>query len=206
MSFDLDQFLTSGQIEDYCLGNLSEREQLEVEATCAQYPAAKAALLAAQTRVFELARSQALEAPELLNEIFSAIDHERGIRHLKLNDDQKLDHFSAISSVSDITDWARLTESISAPDEIALHMHELYSGKEGELHVIWLRTGLDPEIHTDELESILVLEGHCTGYLGNEAIAIRPGDFIEIPLHAEHSLKVESDFPAKLILMRRKVA
>ena len=58
------------------------------------------------------------------------------------------------------------------------------------------------EVHTNELESFLILEGTCDITIGEEVHHLVTGDFISIPLHIGHSLIVTSNIPCKVILQR----
>ena len=56
------------------------------------------------------------------------------------------------------------------------------------------KTGVDDEVHVNEKESFLVLEGECECYVGDNVYRLGPGGFIEIPLHEHHNVKVISEY------------
>jgi quercetin dioxygenase-like cupin family protein len=67
-----------------------------------------------------------------------------------------------------------------------------------------LKEGAPPEIHTDEHEKFLVVEGSCNFTIGTDVHALQSGDYLSIPLHVHHEAKVTSDIPCKIILQRVK--
>jgi hypothetical protein len=44
-------------------------------------------------------------------------------------------------------------------------MHTLEENEERELFVAWVKEFIPEEVHTDVLESFLILEGSCTCYI-----------------------------------------
>ncbi|MBI3519835.1 MAG: cupin domain-containing protein [Bacteroidetes bacterium] len=68
--------------------------------------------------------------------------------------------------------------------------------------IAWIKKMTPFEIHHNELERFLILEGTCDITIGEEVHHMSAGDFIAIPLYIGHSLIVTSDIPCKVILQR----
>ena len=58
------------------------------------------------------------------------------------------------------------------------------------------------EVHHDEYEKFLIVEGTCTITIGDEVHNLVPGNFLSIPLYKNHTVTVTSLIPCKIILQR----
>lgn len=203
---DIKAYLDSGILEDYCLHLLSAQEAATVEDNVAKYPEIRAALLQLQDGIAGFVAQYERTPSTGVDGLMAALSTDRKLEALSLTSDQRLASFVPIHSGSDHLKWERLVKDLSPPEDFALHAHPLYQGEEGSLMVVWIDKSLPPESHADLYESFLLLEGYCSGKLGDQELEIRPGSFLNIPLDTEHSLEVLSDRPAKLILMRKRVA
>lgn len=65
--------------------------------------------------------------------------------------------------------------------------------------VIWVKDTVRTHRHEDHSESLLVMEGTGTFYMGNQVFEIKPGDFISIPRKTWHAVKVTSTEPLKVL-------
>ena len=50
------------------------------------------------------------------------------------------------------------------------------------------------EMHDDIAESFFILKGRCTCTIGDEQVTLNPGDHLDIPLHVNHDVKLESPY------------
>ena len=58
------------------------------------------------------------------------------------------------------------------------------------------------EIHTNEFERFLIVEGSCDIQIGETVHQLQAGDFLSIPLFENHFVTVTSSIPCKVILQR----
>jgi mannose-6-phosphate isomerase-like protein (cupin superfamily) len=70
--------------------------------------------------------------------------------------------------------------------------------------IVWLKAGAPPEVHTDEYEKFLIVEGTCDLTIGESVNNLQRGDFLSVPLHISHNVRVTSAIPCKIILQRVK--
>ena len=61
---------------------------------------------------------------------------------------------------------------------------------------------MNQEVHDDEFEKFMVVEGTCTITIEENKHELHPGDFLSIPLYKNHFVKVTSDIPCIVILQR----
>lgn len=71
--------------------------------------------------------------------------------------------------------------------------------------IVWLKYGAPAEMHTNEYEKFLIVEGSCDLTIGTTVHHLNAGNYLSIPLHISHDVKVTSDIPCKLILQRVNV-
>ena len=203
--FDLKAYLDSGIIENYCLGLTSAAEAAQLEAHCLKYREVQEALTLAQENLeqyfwaYQKDAKQGVE-DDLLKNVED--DYDLSISQLSASN-AKMDKFIPISTHSDYQKWLKLTEELQPPAQFDIHFHELYRDQKNLLCVVWIKDFIPEEKHDTLMESILCLEGTCEGTLNNCKIPLQAGDFWQVPLHAEHTLKVTSETPVKLILMRQ---
>lgn len=72
--------------------------------------------------------------------------------------------------------------------------------------IVWIRDRTDYEVHKDEYERFLIVEGTCDIIAGEETHSLMAGDFFAVPLHTPHMLTVTSPGPCKAVLQRLSVA
>ena len=202
---DVSKYLTSGIIEDYCLGRLSRQETEEFEGYCKLYPELKTALNQSQKSIEQyLSNFEKTPLPNVMGNILEGIENSILLDQVSLNSKNKrLPKFIPISKFSKVQKWQQLTKELEPPEQFDIHYHELYQDTKNLLAVIWIKTGVPEEEHHDLLESIFLLNGECSGFLKGKKIDLKTGDFWQVPPHSKHSLKNSGSTPVKLILMRQ---
>ncbi|MEL6142982.1 MAG: cupin domain-containing protein, partial [Bacteroidota bacterium] len=196
----------SGIIEDYCLGLATPAEADQLVAYCGIHPRLKKVLEETQAKLEMYITQYAISAPTgTLGSIIDKVTQDLTLEQATLSNEQGLATFIPISRHSDYRKWQRLTQDLQPPNEFAIHFHELYRDAECFLSVVWIKDQIPAEVHHELLESILCLEGTCTGELADQTIPLQAGDYWDVPLHTSHELRVTSEEPVKLILMRRMV-
>ena len=205
---NIEKYLDSGIIENYCLGLASPEEVQQLEAYCTEYEEIRTALEEAQEAlenyVWEFEKTPPAKA---LDNILANIQKDTLLDGLKLSENSgKINRFIPISAHSDYRKWQNLTRDLKPPKDFYIHTHELYNDSKNALYVVWIKDRIPEEEHDDLLESVLLLEGDCEGILENDKVFLTEGDFWQVPLHTNHQLKVCSNHPVKLILTRQVVA
>ena len=203
MKLDLQQYLSSGIIELYCLGLASAAEAKQLEQLCAQYPAVRSELRAVRQSLLGLARLYEQPPPaNIKDKIFQRLEKQELDKSL-LADNHTLARFIPISRHSDPHQWQNLIGHITPPDDFDnIHFHPLFDDGSRQLYIAWARQGIPDEVHHDIIEKFLVLEGACTCRLGHDRVELTPGSFLEIPLRIVHNLRVTSPAPVKVILTK----
>ena len=68
--------------------------------------------------------------------------------------------------------------------------------------IVWLKDYAPHEVHDNEYERFLIVEGTCNIIVAGEVNELVAGDYFAIPLHKNHTVNVTSSIPCKVILQR----
>lgn len=199
---DVEQFLASGRIEEYCLGLLSAAETEEVLQLSFLYPTVRQAIESAQKTLEDYAADNALPPrPTLKSRVMLSLGRLGEPAAFDLN------QLPLLNAYSDAEQWQRTVAAIEPTRPFNnLYSHTLQDSDRVTQFLVWVRREIRPEDHHEERESFLILEGDCECRLGNETVRLSAGDFLEIPLDTEHRLTVLSEIPVKAVIQRLKAA
>ena len=197
----IKNYINSGILEYYILGLTNEQETIEVENKAKLHQEI-------QLEIDQIARAlvqfSSAIAPvpnaTLRTSILGTIEY---MERKKQGED---DFFPPIlnkkSKISDYNFWILKPEMQLADDYIDSYTKIIASNKIATTMIVWLTTVAQPEVHHHQLERFLIIEGSCEITIGTALNYLNKGDYIEIPLHVEHHLKVTSTIPCKVILQR----
>ena len=194
------EYIDSGILEQYVLGTASSDESREVEMMAAADPAIREEIETICETLEAIAMANAVEPnPVIKVFLMAAIDYSERIKNgepvsapPQLNENSKL---------SDYTDWLNRNDMVSPGTEDIFAKIIGYTA-EATTAIIWLKDYTPPEVHSNEYERFLIVEGTCNVTVGDEVNQLVPGDYFAIPLHKSHWVKVTSSMPCKIILQR----
>ena len=200
MGFDLKYYLESGIIEDYCLEALSESETKDVFRLSTEFPEIKKAILECQNTLEKFAKTQSELPPlELKNKLLAVIDN------LLLEESISTENPPLISKYSNSKLWLDFAKPLLPVDAIDdIHLQVLKDDANVFLTVIWTKTDILSEIHENEQESFLILEGECECFVGNKRYVLGPGDYFEVPMFTSHNVNLLT--PKVLAILQRIAA
>lgn len=187
---NIEDSLNQGLLQDYCLGLLADPEKEMVEGMVKLYPEVKAALLAMQQGL----ENYVVEKPiwrkgAMRNKIWETLEN------IKTEEKKDINDLPLINKYSDHKIWL---EMVAPMLPARLEEDTFLAPIQANEHVLQLVTksiiGHPEEIHTDMIESFLILEGDCICQIGDKFIPLTAGGFIEIPLFEKHNVKVLSPY------------
>ncbi len=198
---NLESFLESGILEMYVLGLTSEEESREVVKMAAVYKEVRKELDAITETLKIYAESKANFINGTIKPMMLAsIDYEERLKSGEqptfpaiLNDDSK---------ISDYSEWLNREDMVMPEDFNGTHVKIIGYTPEASTAIVWIQDETPYEVHTDEHEKFLILEGTCDIDIDGTIHSMIPGNYLSIPLHAGHVVKVTSQTPCKLILQR----
>jgi mannose-6-phosphate isomerase-like protein (cupin superfamily) len=177
------KYIESGVLESYCLGLLSEEDEAFLFQMTVLYPEVKAELDAVEAAVEKIAMANAVEPPILVR--------QKVLLALGFTESLNIDELPVISQSTDPEPWLSVFAHL-IPDELSEDFvsHLLRDDEQVQQTLVITKTNVPEEEHGDFLESFYILEGRCECTIGNNHFALGPGDFIEIPLHIKHDIKL----------------
>lgn len=232
---NLKEFIASGILEIYVLGETSDEEDAEVLIMSSKFPAEIAhEILEISTALEYFALENAVEpSAKLRDSVFSkfsefgetsgddiskkndALGREReAIKKRNLATDKsnagakktprpaseipRLTHFSRIE---DYTDWFD-PEDLITPEGFEGRRVKLLGATPEMTTLLICATAIEGEVHHDQYERLLVIEGTCEIIVEHKVFSFGKGDFIDIPLHKWHDVVIPHGIPCKAILQK----
>ncbi len=188
---DVKKFIHSGILEEYVLGLLSETEAAYVTKVAMLFPSIKRELTAIEESLEQLAADNAVEpAPQTKLKILKSIGFA----------DHHINYMSAITNDTDLQPWLTVTAHLiaEAPQEYVA-FHQLRQDEHLRQLLVIARVDIPEEDHDTYVESFFILKGYCECTVGDELFQLGPGDFLEIPLHVKHNIKLTSPYVAAVL-------
>jgi mannose-6-phosphate isomerase-like protein (cupin superfamily) len=184
------EYIDSGVLYDYCINELSDQQRLEVELMCAQFPEIQKELTSLQGALGNFAGASAITpAPAMQENIWSKLDN---INRENTGDIKQL---PIINKYSDYNNWKKIVLSFMPADLTTERTIKTIRDSGGVTQMlVFTRTDVEEEVHENEQESFIILEGECECHIGNQTYRLGPGAFLEIPLHATHNVRVISPY------------
>jgi quercetin dioxygenase-like cupin family protein len=181
---NIEAYIESGTLYNYCLGILSNEEMASVEMICAQYPEIKKELTELEDLFAKYGQlAAAAPVPTLEQNIWSTLDNINKERHGDLS------NLPIINKYSDYQHWKRIVQPL-LPAEINSEKIAILQANEKITQVLFVSgTAIPDETHEHERESFIVLEGECECCIDGQPIRLGPGGFIEIPMYTHHDVK-----------------
>lgn len=198
---NLIEYIESGIIESYVMGLTTEEETNQIEALAIKHIEIADAIEEYSKELEKICISTG-ETPDPITKPFvmASYDYMSRLEHGELPSEPPI--LSPSSTIADYNKW------ILRPDLSINEIKEEVFAKiigftpTAITAIVWLQDMAPQEIHHAEYERFLIIEGTCDIKIGEDIHSLSPGDFLEIPLHVTHSVKVTSLVPCKVLLQR----
>ena len=199
---DVREFIESGILELYVLGDTDAEQTRDVERMAATHEEVRAELKEISEAVEAYATAHALEPnPTLKPFLLGTIDYMTRMANGEQPTVPPL--LTERSRVDDYAEWLNRDElQLREPLRDGALVRIIGHTPEATTAIVWLKEGAPPETHTAEHEKFLVVEGTCDITINEKVHSLSAGDVLIIPLHATHWVRVTSDTPCKIILQR----
>jgi mannose-6-phosphate isomerase-like protein (cupin superfamily) len=197
----ITEFMQSGLLELYIMGSASPEEAEEVEQMAAAHPEIRQELEAISQTMEDYAQAHAVKPKATLKPlILATINYLERLR----NGEPAVTPptLTPISTIADFAPWLNRPDMVLPADAEAIHAKIIGANPEATTAIVWLTGIAENEIHHDEYERFLIIEGSCAITAGEEVHHLAAGDYYAVPLHTRHMVKVTSAFPCKVILQR----
>lgn len=197
----ITEFMQSGLLELYVMGSTSPEEAEEVEQMAAAHPEIRQELEAISHTMEDYAQAHAVKPKATLKPlILATINYLERLKNGEAAVEPPT--LTPASTIADYASWLNRSDMILPADAEAIHARIIGASAGATTAIVWLTGIAENEVHHDEYERFLIVEGSCNIIAGEEVHHLIPGDFYAVPLHTPHLVKVTSSFPCKVILQR----
>lgn len=194
------EFIESGILEQYVFGTASTAEIKEVEKRAAADPFIQQEIDAISETLEKHAMANAIAPDPIIRPfLMASINYEERIKNGEPVTEPPL--LNENSKIADYDAWLSRTDMVSPGTDDVFARIIGYTPKLISA-IVWIKKYAPHEVHDDELERFLIVEGTCEIIVEDEVNKLVPGDYFSIPLHKNHMVKVTSSIPCKVILQR----
>ena len=197
----IKEYIESGILESYVLGITNAEESAEVEEMAATYNEIRTEINLIRESIEKYAQLYEIEPPITIQPfLIATIDYTERLRNGEPVAVPPILYEG--SAASDYDDWLKAEAAVLPDDFENLHARIIGYTQEAITAIVWIKEFAPPEVHTDELEKFLIVEGTCDIIIGEDVHPLVPGSVLSIPLFIRHEVKVTSAVPCKVILQR----
>lgn len=195
------EFITSGILELYVLGQTTPEEHIEVETMSALYPEVKQEILEISKALEQYALENPLTPDPVIKPFLMAtIDYSDRMQNGEVFSSPPV--LSPDSRIADYEAWISREDMVPPAEYDDIYAKILSYTPEVITAIVWLKVIAPQEVHDHEYEKFLVLEGTCDITIGKDVYSLKRGDYLSIPLYQHHHVTVTSSTPCKVILQR----
>jgi len=195
------EYIESGQLELYVMGMLEPEECREAERMIALYPEVRDEVEQITKALKAYAEEEAgAPHPAIKPLLMATIDYSE---RLQAGEPQAFPPvLNENSTLADYAEWLNREDLRRPGDFTDLYAKIIGYTPEMTTAIVWINSMAPHEVHDDEYEKFLIVEGTCDILIGDKTYRLVPGDYLSIPLHEGHEVKVTSAVPCKVILQR----
>jgi len=201
MKEEVQQFLGSGILELYVAGQASPEQIAEVETMLAVHNEVRMELDAIEAALELLAFENAVQPDPIIKPFLMAtVDYTTRLQNGEAPAFPPV--LTEHSTVADYAEWLDRPDMV-LPEYFA-DIHAKLIGYTPQLisAIVWIKEMAPQEVHDNEYEKFLIVEGTCDIQIEEDIHHLVPGDYLTIPLHKKHHVRITSDIPCKVILQR----
>ncbi len=198
---NIREYIKTGILEMYVLGQTSDEENLEIAALSKIYPEIKTEIdeITASFIAYSESTVGAVN-PSVKPMLLATIDYTERLRAGEAPTFPPI--LNANSKISDFEEWTNRADMMDPKHFEDIYVKIIGYDSQANTAIVWIKGATPYEIHTDEYEKFLILDGSCDIVTDSETYSLLPGDYKSIPLHEGHVVKVTSTTPCKVILQR----
>ncbi|KAA3437706.1 cupin domain-containing protein [Rufibacter hautae] len=197
----INDYIESGILELFVMGVTSPEETEEVEQMAAAHPEIRQEIEQIRQSIETYAVAHSVEPqPTVKPLVLATIDYM-----VRLQNGEPVSsppNLSPESKVEDYAAWLNREDMKRPSPSEDIYVKIIGYNPSTTTAIVWLENVADEEIHHDEYERFLIVEGTCTITVEDQDNYLTPGSYFQIPLHKKHKVKVTSQIPCKVILQR----
>lgn len=197
----VNAFMASGILEAYILGLTSNEENFEVETMAAEHKEVRLSLNVFEEKLEKLSFADAIAPPQLVKTmVMASIDYMA-----RLENGEEVTYPPILrkgAKIIDYASWLNRPDMLAPPDYKDVYAKIIGNTPQMTTAIVWITKMTVSEVHDDEFETFLIVEGSCNITIGTAVHKLVPGDFLAIPLFQPHHVTVTSKGACKAVLQR----
>lgn len=198
---NIAEYIQSGILEAYVFGNTNIEETEEVEEMARAYEGVRKKIDEISATIEKYAFDNAIKPAETVKAFLMAtIDYTERLKNGEEPTNPPVLHEG--SKISDYSSWLDRPDMFLPNDFNSLYAKIIGYTPKVTTAIVWIKEIAEQEVHDDEYEKFIVVEGTCLITIEEEKHQLKRGDYLSIPLYKNHSVRVTSDIPCKVILQR----
>jgi mannose-6-phosphate isomerase-like protein (cupin superfamily) len=197
----ISEYIESGILELYVMGMLSAAEAVEVEKMMAMHPEVMQEVSTIERSLEKYAQANAVEPHATVKPLLLAtIDFMQRLGNGEAPSNPPI--MNENSAAKDFSEWIDRPDFQNPQNVDDIHVKLIAHTPQATTAIVWIRYMAPDEVHHNEYEKFLILEGTCNIHVGNKVHSLKPGDYFQIPLHSDHRVEVTSSVACKVVLQR----
>jgi mannose-6-phosphate isomerase-like protein (cupin superfamily) len=197
----VNEFLESGILESYVLGITNEEENSMVELMCSKHIEVNEELQRISESLISLSAERAFTPNDTVKPLIMAtVDYSERIKNGEVPAHPPI--LNERSTIGDYAQWIDRSDMYLPEDADNIYIKLIANNPQAISAIVWIKEQTPAETHSVEHEKFLILEGTCDIFVNGEKNSLVPGNYMSIPLYADHVVKVTSSIPCKVLLQR----
>jgi mannose-6-phosphate isomerase-like protein (cupin superfamily) len=198
---NVEEYIKSGILEMYVLGFTSEKENREIEEMSALHSEIRNEIDEISDALLMYSEDTAPGVNRTIKPmVMAVIDYTERLKKGEIPSIPPL--LNKDSKPGEYEEWLKRRDMVLPADFNDIHAKLIGHVKGAMTAIVWIKESTPYEVHDQEYERFLIVEGTCDIIIDEKPYSLVPGDYMQIPLHAGHLVKVTSEVPCKVILQR----
>ncbi len=200
---DINAFISSGILENYCLGFCSAEEIVVIEQYAQTYPSVKTEIEKIRISLEDYFFANQLQPSPAVKQRLMLSVYEQSAKA----DTVYAPLIKDVMDTSILASWIT-AKKISGPVEEFenLFITDLPSTNQVTNFIVHAKKGHDAEMHDDFVEYLYLIEGSCTMNFEGKPRSYKKGDIIQILPYISHTAIVTSLQPMVALVQRQACA
>lgn len=200
---NVDKYISSGVLENYCLGLCDAAENAMIEKYALTYPAVKNEIEKIRNSLEDYFQSNQVKPSSAVKTNIMLSVYRQAV----LEDKAFAPLIGKQTDVSVLASWLadkRIDEPAENFDN--LFITELPSTEHVINFIVQAKAGHETEMHEDFIEYLYIVRGSCIMNFEGEERAYKAGDIIQVDPHINHTAIVTSEQPMIAFVQRQACA
>jgi mannose-6-phosphate isomerase-like protein (cupin superfamily) len=202
----IGDYINSGILEMYVLGDTNADETSQVELMATEYAEVRDEINAISDALEAYATMYPIAPDPIIKPFLAAtVDYAERLKSGEQPIAPPILHPDA--QIHDYAEWLNRADMKLPAHFTDVHAKIIGYTPEAITAIVWIKEMSPQEVHDVQHEKFLIVEGTCTITIEDHgAHQLVPGSVLSIPLHKNHTIVVTSDIPCKVILQRIAIA